>query len=113
MSRVDGQSFNLVSLEAAIGRSTIELPYYINSATLNLTGYIAGGGTVTQTLELHKNWNWYSLKGFQNLTQLVFEGNTLPGFGIDNLSDVPEPDTQYLILLAAVAIAVARRRRSS
>jgi hypothetical protein len=109
MTRFDGGTFDLASLDAATHHAN-----FLGGASLVLTGSLVGGETVTQTLLISKDWNNYVLSGFQNLTQLVFEAPlTDVGFEIDNLRSVPEPGTLSLVGLAAAAIAVTCRRRST
>lgn len=93
-----------------------------NKATL--TGFKAGGGTVTQTVDLStvanglkrtgNDFTTYSLTGFDNLNSLTITHNFSDYLAIDNFvvnaTQVPEPSSLALFGLAVAAGAFARRR---
>jgi len=108
MTKVGGGTFDVSSLDAAV--------YWIGaSGTLELTGALSGGGTVTTSLNVGTPWQSFAV-GFTDLVSLKFQDSAsgafldAPGFGIDNISTapVPEPETYALMLLGLGALGVRR-----
>lgn len=114
MTPTAGGTFSISSLDAAV--------YWVGaSGSIEITGYLHGGGTVSTTLGVGTTWGTFALSGFNNLDSVMFRDTTsgaflvAPGMGIDNINTtpVPEPETYVLMLagLAMVGLASRRARR--
>lgn len=117
MTAVGGGAFSVSALDAGI--------YWIGlgADTLVITGQLAGGGTVSQTLTIGESWQHYVLSGFDGVTSIVFQDGTsgafgtVPGFGIDNLdlspSAVPEASNLALMAAGLALLGAAAKRRKA
>ncbi len=112
MTKVGGGTFDVSALDAAV--------YWIGApdGTIELTGALSGGGTVSASLNVGQGWQSFALGGgFSNLVSLTFQDSVsgaflaAPGFGIDNVNTapVPEPETYALMLLGLGALLGVRR----
>lgn len=109
MTRDNNSVFSLSALDMSAGT-------YGDAGTVLVTGFIAGGGTVSRNVDLDfffqsYNFNW------SNLTSVVFGELPSTGYiGFDNISYssnvVPEPATAAL-MIPGIALAgfLSRRRR--
>jgi hypothetical protein len=122
-SHADGDLFNLLSIDAG-NLSQAGLPLgYVPGMTLELVGFLSGGGIVTQSLEIIENqFTTFDLIGFTGLTALqMFAPPVLPdGIAgtpdpvVDNLvfSVVPEPSVFGAALFGWVVVLGSRRRNA-
>lgn len=111
MTKVGGGTFDVSALDAAV--------YWIGApdGTIELTGALSGGGTVSASLNVGQGWQSFALGGFSNLVSLTFQDSVsgaflqAPGFGIDNINTapVPEPESYALMLLGLGALLGVRR----
>lgn len=111
MTKVGGGTFDVSALDAAV--------YWVGApdGTIELTGTLFGGGTVSAALDVSGGWQSFSLgSGFSNLVSLTFQDSmsgaflSAPGFGIDNINTapVPEPEAYVLMLLGLGVLGVRR-----
>jgi hypothetical protein len=103
----NGEVFSLLGLDAS--------SLYALSGDLLLTGTLAGGGTVMQTLTLNGNLTSYLVSGMDNLSalSLSFDGSSFAApFELDNieLAVVPVPGAVWLF---ASALGFLGWRRSA
>jgi PEP-CTERM motif len=131
MARADGQAFSLLSLDASEFYAVL-VPDRPNANSLQITGYLEGGETVSHTLQLDGlvDGPYGPLTDFQhfvlpdlfiNVTSIAFTGlqlnGVLGGVAIDNLEvadrvSVPEPTTLALLGIGLISMGMSRRRRS-
>jgi hypothetical protein len=115
LSPTGGGLFSLTSLDAATAFERF-------SGSIEITGNLAGGGTISQTISVTDTFTNFVLNpGFTNLVSVQFRDPisgdflTTPGFSLDNLvvdvTAVPEPGTLVLVGGAFVAIGMRRRLR--
>lgn len=88
-----------------------------------VTGYLAGGGTVSQSFALDWlqdgpgagiDFQAFTLSGFDNLSYVTFTNNGGGSFfSLDNIkaNDVPEPASLALLGLGLAGLGAARRKR--
>ena len=113
VSRTDSQNFTLHSFDMALG-------WYSSSPTANVdvTYYLAGGGTSLQTLPLTLAYQTFSPE--LSLSQVTFDLSTgglggyisLDNLNVDGAAPVPEPETYALMLAGLALVGTVARRRS-
>jgi hypothetical protein len=84
------------------------------SGTLTVTGYLAGGGSVAQSVSYGDDWITAGLAGFDNLSRLEILSAGTVDVAIDNLvvtAAVPEPGTVLLTGIGLAALMASTRRR--
>ncbi len=121
-----GQAFSVSGLDAAkLFLTPGGLDGYPNANTLDLSGTLSGGRTVSAylTLPSEGSFSTLNLSGFTGLTSLTISGTgggeADASWALDNLivssagSSTPEPATMFLFLCAFFAGLVARRSRHS
>jgi hypothetical protein len=113
IAAVDGKAFSLSQLD-------LGLSYYTGTQdTVLLTGNIAGGGSVSKTLNLTQSFQTFQLTGFDNLNSLVVGQLSHGGYlAYDNINytqgaQVPEPASLALLGLGFAGIALSRRRKQA
>lgn len=123
LSNDAGKPFSVLSLDLGISFRNDVSPNW-----LEVTGFLVGGGIISQTLTLTTSFQTYSLSGFENLTAFTFSGLQIPGslgelgyIAIDNLNlqekegpvngEVPVPASLPLFALGLGALAAIRHRR--
>lgn len=120
LSRVGGGTFSLSSIDLA------SIQFEGSSGSVQFTGNLFGGGTVTST----KSWSaagagaspTFSTSAFDaswtNLSSVVFE-QSVHAFQFDNVvlssstTTVPEPSTVALMTAGLLALGVATRRNQT
>ena len=110
-----GNNFSLVSFEAA----NLVAGLFTAGEEIIVTGNLAGGGTVVQSVSLVQDtFTLFTLgPGFTNLTSVEFVGSLAPGgshLGFDNLVVMPTPEPETALLLAGGLLGLAsfgRRQR--
>lgn len=90
---------------------------YNASGALSVTGFFAGGGSITQNLSLTSDLSLYALTGMTGLSSLEisFDGNTyFAPYDIDNIvvNAVPVPAAVWLMGSALGLLVAARRRKA-
>jgi len=126
---IDGPSLGLPVTMSPSGGGTFSLsdfmgnglfavvpPGFPNATSIELTGNVHGGGTLTDSFILDGNiGTWQNfVVGWNNLDSVTFSGNADSSIAIDtiNTSVAPEPTTLSLAGLGGLAaLAVARRRK--
>ena len=106
----NGKRFGVESLDAS--------SLYNGSGALTLTGTKAGGGTVSQVLNLNGNLSNYSIAGLGLVTslQISFDGTTVAApYDLDNISlnVVPIPAAVWLFGSALGLLGWLRRERAA
>jgi len=86
LTAVGSSSFSLLSLDAAFLEN--DRPH---SQSIVAVGNLAGGGTVTQTLDLSLTWTTFNFSGFNSLSSVDFYAEfsgsgTVPNPAIDNVA---------------------------
>jgi len=114
ITRVDGLTFNLFNLDLAFG------PFGhggLLTDTTAVTGFLAGGGTISTTLTVGYDFANYALN-WTGLTSVVFgelqassEYLTFDNIEYNTAQAVPEPGTLFLLGLGLAAMGFARRGR--
>lgn len=114
LSAAGDAPFSLASLDAGFLEN--DRP---SNQSIIAVGNLAGGGTVTQTLDLGVQWATYTLSGFDSVVSVDFRPEfggrgDIPNPAFDNLvlSAVPEPSTWAMIILGFVGIAIRCLRPS-
>lgn len=86
--------------------------------TLEITGFLQAGGTVTTSVDVRTAWATHALRDFTDLLGVEFRGHKIYAVAFDNLvldasrkSQVPEPGSLALAGLAVAGLGLARRRR--
>jgi hypothetical protein len=113
-----GAAFDLLQLAAG----DLETGYPTDAQQLVVLGNLAGGGTVSQTLDLTDTWATFTLSGFDDVTSVDFSAGlngivlqgipAYPDVGIDNITTgVPEPFSLAVFGTAMLGFAAARARR--
>ena len=115
-----GGLFSISKLD--IGRSF----YTLSDELVTLTGFISGGGTVTQIAPAGSTFSTETLTGFTNLTSFTISQLTAPGqrgpggfLALDNInvsfgpSAIPEPAAWALMLAGFGLVGGAMRRRQA
>ncbi|MEW4487042.1 NF038120 family PEP-CTERM protein [Thalassoglobus sp. JC818] len=128
MTQANGNPFSLLSFlggEAHLGVTS-------NWASdIEVTGFLAGGGTVVQSFALdgihdgaggQPDFQLFNLSGsFANLTEVQFGGlggNAQLFYSIDNISvgttaAVPEPSSMALLGIGSIGLFLRRRRKTN
>ncbi|TWT42599.1 PEP-CTERM motif protein [Thalassoglobus neptunius] len=129
MTQANGNPFSLLSFmggEAHIGVLSLW------ASDIQVTGFLAGGGTVTETFALDgihdgagglPDFQQFNLSGsFSNLTEVQFRGlggNTSLFYTLDNISvdtsvaPVPEPSSMALLGIGSIGLFLRRRRKAN
>ena len=129
MTQANGNPFSLLSFmggEAHLGVSTLW------ASDIEVTGFLAGGGTVVQSFALdgihdgaggQPDFQLFNLSGsFSNLTEVQFRGlggNTSLFYTLDNISvdtsvsPVPEPSSMALLGIGSIGMFLRRRRNAN
>jgi len=109
MQAADSHIFTLSSLFAATGSST-------GTGTIQLTGNLDGGGTVSQTLNVTSDFTSFTINpSFTNLSSVTFLTSSTGG-GLDNLlvdgaAAAPEPASLMLVGIGVAVCALHRRKK--
>lgn len=108
LRELNGSAFSLTQIDAASASSA--------SGVLNLTGYLEGGGTVTQSLDLTWDIATVSIAGMSGVTQVDFwfDSAISPApFEIDNIvvTAVPIPAAVWLFASALAGLGLMKRRQ--
>jgi hypothetical protein len=119
MSQVGGGSFSLLDFMGNELWNSVP-PGFPNATSIELTGNVHGGGTVTTSLALDGDptvWQHFVVN-WNNLDSVVFSGNLDYSIAIDsiNVVSVPEPSTLLISALGLVGAGVTglvRRNRRS
>ena len=120
MTSADSSAFSLQSVGAAtragdfdVGNPSIAQ----GSAGFTVTGFLVGGGTVSQTINFSDlSYNIYSLTGFNNLSGAEFAAfgfSDNPEIALDDITvnaGVPEPATWALMLIGLGVVGTSLRR---
>ena len=106
VSNNSGLNFDLLSFDAS--------SLYNAAGDLTVTGYLAGGGTVSQVLTLNSNLSNYLLSGFDGLSsvEFSFDGAVYSApYDLDNINInvVPIPAAVWLFGSALMALWTRRR----
>ena len=115
LSENGGNPFSLLSFEAG----NLVPGFFTAGEQIVVTGNLAGGGTVVQSLSLVADQlTLFTLgAGFTNLASVEFVGSLAPGgshLAMDNLVvSLPEPATALLVAGGLMSLAVAGRRRET
>jgi hypothetical protein len=123
LQRTDGSPFQLRSMDLAAYSAT-----FSDINTVDVTGYYAGGGTITTELIFNgavtgqvSDFHTFAFDGqWSNLGHVVLF-DSVPwasgvGFSIDNIvvsTDVPEPGTLPLVGLAVLGLVLRLRYRAN
>lgn len=128
MSMSGGGTFSLNSLYGSkffLNSATAATGGFPNAGSLNIVGYLSGGGTVTAAFSLSSSFQQFVLPAsFNGLTAVVFSGVLASGLSggaiaVDNISvnstSVPDAGSTFLLLavvLAGVSLAKKKLRRT-
>ena len=117
MSQVGGSPFSLLDFMGNELWTSVPAGFP-NATSIELTGNVHGGGTVSTSLALDGNANvWqHFVVNWNNLDSVVFSGNLDYSIAIDSLNvvSVPEPSTLLLSTLGLIGAGVTgllRRNR--
>lgn len=127
MSAVGGGTFSLGTAQLAEGYNSSSGLLSLNASTVTVTGFLFGGGTITQTVTLDGITDgpggaadFQSVvfgAGWTNLTSVLFDGTGggEAAWAIDNIGvnqeAVPEPATFAIVGLGALGLAAGAIRR--
>lgn len=124
VTSTDHGPFSVSALDAAkLWLTSGGLNGYPNADTLDLTGTLSAGGTISISLTLPAEglFNTYSLTGFTNLSSFTISGtgggSTDASWAVDNLvvseasTATPEPSTVLLCAGPLLALIAARYRK--
>ena len=127
MSAVGGGTFSLNTAQLAESYNSSSGNLSLNASTVTVTGFLFGGGTITQTVTLDgitdgpggaaDFQNVVFGAGWTNLTSVLFDGTGggEAAWEIDNIGvnqeAVPEPATFAIVGLGALGLAAGALRR--
>ena len=119
MSKIGGGEFSLSGLLAAVGDPGAPGP-----SSIDIKGFLTGGGTVSTSIEIFHDFSSYSIDGFDHLTSVEFSNSDtgafsgLVGMSLDDINTsaattTPEPASIALVSTGLLGLAAIRRRRKT